>query len=100
MRLTNTRKNVLIECEGDYKTTWNQVKKFMEWKMSGSPHKIEVDNKLYRSAREVAIKMKEYFIHKVSNLRSTFEGQNLDLWGCRESMLNKSCRLSLNFVSV
>ena len=68
--------------------------------MSSSPHQIEVDNKLYCSAREVAVKMNEFFIDKVRKLRNKFQSQHLDLRGCRQAMQSKNCKSSLNFVSV
>ena len=80
--------------------TWKAVKGFMEWKESGTPNQLLLDNKLYRKASEVALLMNEYFVSKVNNLRRKFNPQTLDLTGYRKAMGSKRCSLSLKFVSV
>ena len=72
----------------------------MEWKESGTPNQLLLDNKLYRKASEVALLKNEYFVSKVNNLRRKFNPQTLDLTGCRKAMGSKRCSLSLKFVSV
>ena len=62
-KINNTKKNeaymfkrqVFEECSADSRQTWNNVKRFMDWKESGSPHQIVVNNKMYRKANEIAI---------------------------------------------
>ena len=80
--------------------TWKTVKRFMEWKTSGTPNQLLLDNMLYRKASEVALLMNEYFVSKVNNLRSRFNHQTVDLSGCSKAMGSKRCSLSLQFVSV
>ena len=84
----------------DPNSMWGTVKGFMDWKRSGTPSQIVVNNVLYKKAKDVAKLMNEFFISKVENLRRGFGGQNLNLTHCRQAMKNKKCSLGLEFVSV
>ena len=107
-KINNTKKNeaymfkrqVFEECSADSKQTWNNVKRFMDWKESGSPHQIVVNNKMYRKANEIAMLLNEFFIGKVNSLRNKFLGHSLNLAGCHKAMGLKKCSKSLSHVSV
>ena len=94
------KKQVLANCDGDSKQTWNSIKGFMDWKGPESPHQLVVDNKVYKKAGEVANLLNEFFINKVKCLRDKFQCQNVNLEGCQKAMNSKRCSLSLSFVSV
>ena len=71
----------------------------MNWKRSGTPTQILVNNILYRKAKDVAKYMNEYFITKVSNLRNTFNRRNPNHKHCRKFMGKKKCTLDIGFVT-
>ena len=66
----------------------------------GTPHQINHNNRLYRKAGEIASIMNSYFIEKVENLKSNFEGQVPNFSGCKKAMNSKQCSLDMTFVSV
>ena len=84
----------------DTKSLWGTVKGFMDWKVSGTPSQIEVNNVLYKKAKDVAKYMNEFFVQKVNNLRSRFVRQGLNLSHCEKAMGNKKCKLGLRFVTL
>ena len=107
-RINNSKKNeaylykkqVFEDCKSDSKQTWKSVKKFMDWKDSGSPKQIVVDNVVYKKAADVAMLLNEFFVSKINSLRSRFQNQPLNLVGCKKAMNRKRCSLSLSYVSV
>ena len=71
-------------------------KKFMEWKdTAGPPHQLEDSNKLVRKAADIAKLMNEFFISKVTNIRSGLRQVASDLTRCYPIMTRKNCTLSL-----
>ena len=69
----------------------------MNWKSTGSPHQLLVNNTLVTKAFDVAEEMKNYFYTKIINLRSAI---NCIVWtpeSCQTIMTNKRCRLDLQF---
>ena len=52
------------ECNDDPGESWNKMKTLMEWKVAGTPHQINVNNKLYKKAGEVATLMNNFFHRK------------------------------------
>ena len=91
---------IMEECNDDPRESWNKMKTLMEWKVAGTPHQINVNNKLYKKAGEVATLMNNFFIEKVENLKGKFQGQVPNLIGCRKAMISKKCFVDISFVSV
>ena len=98
--VNNYKKQVLANCDGDSKLTWDSVKAFMDWKGPASPHQLVVENKFYRKSKEVANLLNEFFIGKIKSLRDNFQDQEVNLEGCKRAMHSKRCSLSLSFTSV
>ena len=91
-KINNSKKNeadqykrqIMKECNDDPRESWNEMKILMEWKVTGTPHQINVNNKLYKKAGEVATLMNNFFIEKVEKLKVKFKGQAPNLIGCRK----------------
>ena len=79
---------------------WCTVKGFMNWKRSGTPTQILVNNILYCKAKDVAKYMNEYFISKVTNLRNNFNRRSPNFEHCQKLMGKKTCSLDIGFVTV
>ena len=72
----------------------------MGWKSSGTPHQIKVDNQLVTSAKKIAQLMNEFFISKVQRIRAGMSDAVLEMGKIMKIMENKTCKLSLNHVTV
>ena len=66
---------MIAQCDGDCKLSWNKLKNLVKCKVVGTTNQINLDNRLYRKAGEFASVMNCYFIEKVENLKSNFEGR-------------------------
>ena len=77
---------------------WASVKGFMNWKSTGTPNQIEKDNKLYTKSWDVANIMNEFFINKISRLRTNFLNNAPNMDFCKKAMGDKKCKLQLQFV--
>ena len=71
----------------------------MNWKESGTPSQIEVNNVLYCKAKDVAKHMNEFFITKVEKLRQKFSGNKPNFQHLKSMMNKKKCTLGISFVS-
>ena len=62
----NYKRKVFEDNKYSLQSTWNIAKVFMNWKKTGSPHQIFVNNQVFRKAAEVAEIMNQYFFNKIS----------------------------------
>ena len=79
---------------------WKTAKSFMGWKTQGTPNQLKVDNQLVTSAKKIAQYMNEYFINKVQVIRDGMREVTFSLAKVHDIMLNKTCKMKLNHVSV
>ena len=79
---------------------WGTVNCFMNWKKSGTPNQIIVNNVLYCKAKDVAKHMNEFFITKVNKLRESFSGNKPNLDHMKSIMRKKKCKLGMAFVTL
>ena len=96
----NFKKNKVTKSLGNSEATWSTVKSFMNWKSSGTPDQLEVNNKLVTNAAGIANIMGEYFINKVKTIRDKMVAVPENLDECSKIMRNKNCSLSLQHTSV
>ena len=75
------------------------AKSFMNWKSTGSPHQLVVNNVLITKAFEVAITMNTFFYNKVQDIRKNIVTRIWTNEACKKVMQNKDCSLSLQFPS-
>ena len=80
--------------------TWQTAKLFMNWKSCGSPHQLEVDNRLVTKASSIAALMNTFFIDKVKNIRRIMMNLPICLSMCVQIMGQKECGLSLKHVTL
>ena len=71
----------------------------MNWKSTGTPTQIEVDNVLITSAGKIAEIMNTFFIEKVSLIRRGMKNLLPDFTSCNRIMEGKNCKLGLSHVS-
>ena len=80
------------------------AKSFMNWKMTGSPRQLEVQEnnsiKYITRAVDIATIMNEYFIGKVQKIVKSFPQVPLYLSGYLSLMNAKKISLSFNYVTV
>ena len=79
--------------------TWSTAKTFMDWKSTGTPHQLEVNNVLETKACRIAKLMNEFFIEKVRTIRDSMAAAPENLSQCLKLMVGKSCSLTLNHVT-
>ena len=96
----NYKKEKIAENAGDPSKLWKKSKEFMNWKSTGTPTQIEVDNVLITSAGKIAEIMNTFFIEKVSIIRRGMRILAPSFSSCNKIMQNKNCKLSLSHVSV
>ena len=72
----------------------------MEWKTTGTPKQLEIENSLVTKAGQIARHMNNFFINKVRNIRSNLTRAAENLTVCENIMEGKECSLSLNHVTV
>ena len=111
-KLRNKINNVKKQEENNYKSqkvtenldspgkVWSTAKNLMGWKTTGTPHQLEVNNKLVTKASTIAQVMNEFFIEKVQLIRNGLRRVPKRFEECRKLMKNKSCSLSLRHVTV
>ena len=81
-------------------TMWGTIKGFMNWKKAGTPNQIVKDNILYTKARDVARVMNEFFVQKIRDIRSKFDGVAPNYEHCKKAMGGKKCKMHLQHVSI
>ena len=96
---TNYKKETVEKNVDDAGSMWASVKGFMNWKSTGTPNQIEKDNKLYTKSWDVANIMNEFFINKISRLRTNFLNTAPNMDFCKKAMGDKKCKLQLQFVT-
>ena len=79
---------------------WAHAKSFMGWKTTGTPHQIEVDNKLVTKASSIAKLMNEFFIDKVLKIRTVLRKVSEKLEHCKDIMVEKRCSIDAKHVTV
>ena len=79
---------------------WKLAKKYMNWKVTGSPTQLEDNGVLLTCAWKIAMVMNHFFIDKVSKIRENMARVAINMVPCKMIMLNKKCKLSLSFVSL
>ena len=79
---------------------WRRAKSFMGWKCQGTPNQIKVDNEIISSAKKIAHAMNNYFIDKISTIRSSMSSTSFPVLKLTNMMKNKNCRMQLNHVSI
>ena len=72
----------------------------MDWKKSGAPSQILVNNVLYRKSKDVAKYMNEFFVQKVEDFRKKFSTNKPNVLHCQKIMKGKRSKLSMQFVTV
>ena len=72
------------------------MKNFMNWKRTGTPSQIVMNNVLYLKAKQVAEIMNEFFVEKVKKLKQKF-GDNFE--HSYKAMGNKNCKLDMKHVT-
>ena len=95
---TSTPKNFETN-KNSSQSTWNIPKSFMNWKKTGSPHSIFINNRLFKKAYDVAEIMNQYFFNKLAVIRANI---NYRIWtpaSCQSVMLHKKCKLHSQFVT-
>ena len=97
---TEYKREKIMASVDDPAKVWGTTKKFMNWKSSGTPVQIEMNNKMYTSAKAIAEIMNEYFIDKVRLIRAGMGHIVTNLAQCRSIMENKRCSLDLQHVTV
>ena len=93
------KRDKIMENIGDPAKVWNSTKTFMNWKSTGTPSQIEVNNQLVTSARLIAGLMNQFFIDKVRLIRAGMSQVVTNLAHCLKIMENKRCRLSLQHIT-
>ena len=68
----------------------------MNWKRTGTPSQIVMNNVLYLKAKQVAEIMNEFFVEKVKKLKQKF-GDNFE--HSYKAMGNKNCKLDMKHVT-
>ena len=96
----NYKKDKIEENIHDSAKVWNSTKTFMNWKSTGTPSQIEVNNQLVTSARLIAELMNQFFIDKVRLIRAGMCQVVTNLASCMKIMENKRCRLNLQHITV
>ena len=96
---TNYKKETVEKNVDDAGSMWASVKGFMNWKSTGTPNQIEKDNKLYTKSWDVANIMNEFFINKISRLRTNFLNTAPNMDFCKKARGDKKCKLQLQFVT-
>ena len=84
----------------DPELLWKSAKSFMGWKSQGTPNQISVGNQLITSAKLIAQAMNEFFISKVETIRAGMSIVAFNLGKVHDIMMNKSCKMKLNHVTV
>ena len=79
---------------------WSTAKNVMGWKSTGTPHQLEVNNKLITKASAIAQIMNKFFIDKVHLIRRGLRKLPEKFEECLRIMRGKKCSLTLNHVSV
>ena len=75
---------------------WKNVKSFLKWNNNGPPSKLLNNGKLISSPAAIAEIMNQFFVSKVSNLRSNIPASDSDaLSTLRKQMENRNCTFSL-----
>ena len=77
-------------------STWNIAKTFMNWKKTGSPHEIFINNKMFKKASEVAEIMNQYFFNKIAIIRSKLKKVVWNPAYCQSVMSNKFVDFTFN----
>ena len=94
------KKNILESNLDTPATTWRTAKMFMNWKCSGTPDQLEVDNVLETKAASIAEVMNNFFINKVRTIRRNMAEAPENLTECFNIMRNKTCSLNIQHVPV
>ena len=96
----NYKRDKIAKNVDDPSKLWSQSKEFMNWKTTGTPTQIEVNNELITSASKIAGLMNTFFLEKISLIRRNMRDLVPDFTSCSKIMQNKNCKLSLSHVSV
>ena len=78
---------------------WKCAKTFMNWKSTGTPSQIVVNNILVTKASVIAEYMNQFFIDKVRNIRIGMRNVAWGVASCLPIMAGKNCKLGLSHVS-
>ena len=96
----NYKKEKMLQNIDDPAKMWRTSKEFMNWKSTGTPTQLEVNNVLLTSAGSIAELMNNFFIEKVNLIRAGMRNVAANFSSCRDIMQNKQCKLNLGHLSV
>ena len=93
------KSEVLKENSTSSAKTWSTVKKFMNWGNASTPREINDNGMTIRKSLDIANCMNNFFVDKVSNLRTKIPKVPFSASNCQEIMKNKDCALDIKHVS-
>ena len=97
---TNFKREVIQNNIEDPAEVWNSAKTFMNWKTTGTPVQLEVNHQLVTSARKIAVLMNQFFMDKVRLIRAGMGQAVTNMADCMNIMEHKTCKLSLQHITV
>ena len=71
----------------------------MNWKTTGTPHQLEVNNVLETKASRIANIMNTFFINKVKTIKLGLATAQSNMSECLKLMVGKTCSMTLNHVT-
>ena len=87
------------EVKDSPESVWKCAKTFMNWKSTGPPSQLVVDNILVTKAGTIAEQMNKFFISKIAKIRNGMRHVAWDETSCMNIMAGKGCKLGLAHVS-
>ena len=90
----------MTEVAGSADLLWKRAKSFIGWKSPGTSSQIKVNNELITSARKIAHYMNEYFIEKVTSIRSVMHNMAFPVDKLIDKMSGKICKMQINHIQV
>ena len=96
----NYKREKMLQNIDDPAKMWRTSKEFMNWKSTGIPTQLEVNNVLITSAGSIADLMNNFFIDKVNLIRAGKRNVAANFSSCVEIMQNKHSKLNLGHFSV
>ena len=79
---------------------WRTAKSFMGWKGSGTPTQLQVNHELVTSPRKIAQYMNEYFLEKVSKIRTSMPPSEMNTSKIQSMMVDKNSKLEFRHITV
>ena len=94
------KSNRMAEVADKPDIVWKHAKSFMGWKSTGIPSQLKVGNELVTSAKKIAKHMNEFFLNKVETIRAGIASVMFNMSKLNDIMLDKTCHLELQHVSL